>query len=219
VVATVASERRLQRLASVLPADHRITYGCINVPVGFFETVLAPLFRHSSGVVYVLPETRAAREVFGSYDLPPAVAVAVAAAPPRLAPLDQENPMNPIRIASPAAALAATLLVAVPTWAADPAKPSQAQIDYRQERARCLRGDTHQDRATCLKEAGAAYEEARRGALASPKDADLSRNATQRCEAQPPADRDACVQRILGAGAAEGSVEGGGVIRSTETPK
>jgi len=70
VVDTVASERRLQRLASVVPADHRITYGCINVPVGFFETVLAPLFRHSSGVVYILPETRSSRVVFGSYDIP-----------------------------------------------------------------------------------------------------------------------------------------------------
>jgi hypothetical protein len=70
VVDTVASERRLQRLASIVPADHRITYGCINVPVGFFETVLAPLFRHTSGVVYILPETRSSRAVFGSYDIP-----------------------------------------------------------------------------------------------------------------------------------------------------
>jgi hypothetical protein len=123
--------------------------------------------------------------------------------------------MNRIRI--PAAFVAALVVAASPTWAAGPAKPSQAQIDYQQERARCLRGDTHQDRATCLKEAGAAYDEARRGALSGPKGADLDRNATQRCEAQPPADRDACVQRILGAGSAQGSVEGGGVIRQTET--
>ncbi len=125
--------------------------------------------------------------------------------------------MNPIRF--PAALAMAVLVAAAPTWAAGPAKPAQAQVDYQQERARCLRGDTHQDRATCLKEAGAAQEEARRGELSGPLDADLSRNATQRCEAQPPADREACVQRILGAGTAEGSVEGGGVIRSTETPE
>ncbi len=80
-VAVVAKERRLQRLASVLPADRRITYGCINVPVRFFETVLAPLFRHSSGVVYVLPETRGSREVFGSYDIAPG-AVGAAPLPP-----------------------------------------------------------------------------------------------------------------------------------------
>lgn len=125
--------------------------------------------------------------------------------------------MNPIR--TPAGLAMVLLIAASSTWAAGPAQPSQAQVDYQQERARCLRGDTHQDRATCLKEAGAAYEEARRGALAGPADTDLSRNATQRCEAQPPADREACVQRILGAGTAEGSVEGGGVIRSTETPE
>jgi hypothetical protein len=125
--------------------------------------------------------------------------------------------VNPVR--TPAALAIALLLAAAPAWAAGPAKPSQAQIDYRQERARCLRGESGQDRATCLKEAGAAYQEARRGALSAPAGADLSRNATQRCEAQPPADRDACVQRILGGGAAEGSVQGGGLIRSTESPK
>jgi hypothetical protein len=65
VIATVPSERRIQRLASSLPAEHRITYGCINVPVAFFDTVVAPAFRATSGVVYVLPEARPARELFG----------------------------------------------------------------------------------------------------------------------------------------------------------
>lgn len=119
----------------------------------------------------------------------------------------------PFRCAS-ALALALTL---APAWGAGKSVPSQAQLDYRQERARCLRGESGQDRATCLKEAGAAYEEARRGRLGQAPAADLARNATQRCEAQPPADRAACVQRILGAGAAEGSVEGGGLIRRSET--
>jgi hypothetical protein len=125
--------------------------------------------------------------------------------------------VNTIR--NPAALALAMLLAAAPAWAAGPAKTSQAQVDYRQDRARCLRGESGQDRATCLKEAGAAYQEARRGALSAPTGTDLTRNATQRCEAQPPADREACVQRILGAGTAEGSVQGGGLIRSTESPK
>lgn len=94
---------------------------------------------------------------------------------------------------------------------------SQAQGNYQAERARCLSGQTSQARDTCLKEAGAAYDEARRSNLGAASAADLERNATQRCEAQPPADRAACVQRILG-GSAEGSVGGGGVIRQTETP-
>jgi hypothetical protein len=69
VIATVPAERRLQRLASLVPADRRITYGCINVPVKFFDNVVAPIFRGGGGIVYVLPETRAPREVFRSYDV------------------------------------------------------------------------------------------------------------------------------------------------------
>jgi hypothetical protein len=70
VIASVAAERRLQRLASLLPADRRITYGCINVPVSFFDKVVVPAFRSTSGVVYVLPEVLTAQAVFGRYGLP-----------------------------------------------------------------------------------------------------------------------------------------------------
>jgi len=105
----------------------------------------------------------------------------------------------------------------VPTWSAGKGKVSQAQIDYQQERARCMRGESGQPLATCLKEAGAAHEEARHGRLGDVTAADLARNATQRCDAQPPADRPDCVQRILGAGNADGSVGGGGLIRRTES--
>ena len=62
--------RRLQRLASPAPADNRISYGCINVPLNFFRTVVAPAFTGTHGVVYVLPEMRPAQVVFGSYDVP-----------------------------------------------------------------------------------------------------------------------------------------------------
>lgn len=69
VIASVPKERRLQRLASPRPADRRITYGCINVPVQFFDQVVIPAFKGGQGIVYVLPETRGARAVFGSYDV------------------------------------------------------------------------------------------------------------------------------------------------------
>ncbi|MFC5500545.1 hypothetical protein ACFPOE_23585 [Caenimonas terrae] len=69
VIATVPKERRLQRMESALPQEHRITFGCINVPVRFYEKVVSPAFTGTSGIVYVLPETRPAREVFGSYDV------------------------------------------------------------------------------------------------------------------------------------------------------
>ena len=57
-------ERRLERLASADPAQRRISYGCINVPVAFFDSVIWPVIGAARGVVYVLPETRSAREVF-----------------------------------------------------------------------------------------------------------------------------------------------------------
>ena len=69
VIATVPKERRLQRLESSLPLEHRITFGCINVPVKFYEQVISPAFTGTSGIVYVLPEVRPVREVFGSYDV------------------------------------------------------------------------------------------------------------------------------------------------------
>ena len=64
-VIDVPKERRLQRLASADPLERRITYGCINVPAKFFDTVIRPTFRATSGIVYVLPETRSPRQVFG----------------------------------------------------------------------------------------------------------------------------------------------------------
>lgn len=113
-------------------------------------------------------------------------------------------------------AIAMILALASTAWAAGNPELVEAQRQYRQERSHCLSGRSHQDRATCMKEAGAAYTEARRGALAVAGSADFERNATRRCDAQPPADRAACAQRMLGTGKTQGSVEGGGLIRRTE---
>ena len=59
-----AGERRLQRLASPRAADRRISYGCINVPVAFFDRALIPFFKEPRAVAYVLPETRPMAAVF-----------------------------------------------------------------------------------------------------------------------------------------------------------
>ena len=64
VITTNPKERRLQRLATPTPLDNRISYGCINVPAKFFENVVRPAFTGTSGIVYVLPETRSARAEF-----------------------------------------------------------------------------------------------------------------------------------------------------------
>ncbi len=69
VVTNKPKERRLERLATPTPLDNRISYGCINVPARFYENVVRPAFTGTDGIVYVLPETRTAREFFGSYDV------------------------------------------------------------------------------------------------------------------------------------------------------
>lgn len=56
VRANVPAERRLERLASPSPADNRISFGCINVPVGFYQQYLLPVFARGRGVAYVIPE-------------------------------------------------------------------------------------------------------------------------------------------------------------------
>jgi hypothetical protein len=64
VITTNPSEHRLQRLASKSPLQRRISYGCINVPAAFYDAVIDPAFAATSGVVYILPETRPIEQVF-----------------------------------------------------------------------------------------------------------------------------------------------------------
>jgi hypothetical protein len=56
VINTKPSERRPQRLATPTAADNRISFGCINVPLAFFEKVVSSAFKDKGGVVYILPE-------------------------------------------------------------------------------------------------------------------------------------------------------------------
>jgi hypothetical protein len=69
VITTNPTERRLQRLDSPTVEDNRISYGCINVPRDFYETVLSPAVRKNGAIIYVLPETANVEQVFGSYDV------------------------------------------------------------------------------------------------------------------------------------------------------
>lgn len=66
VVPGTRLERRAQRLASPSSEDNRISFGCINVPARFYGSFIAPAFEHSSGIVYILPERSAARDMFGT---------------------------------------------------------------------------------------------------------------------------------------------------------
>lgn len=79
VVTSRPKERRLQRLATPTPADNRISYGCINVPAKFYDSVVQPAFSGTDGIVYILPEVRTLGSVFMAYRS------TAAPPPPRLA--------------------------------------------------------------------------------------------------------------------------------------
>ncbi|HEY0823306.1 MAG TPA: hypothetical protein VGD76_05910 [Ramlibacter sp.] len=66
-------ERRAERMATEDPGDNRISYGCVNVPAGFYDKVLKPTVMRQGAFVYVLPETRPPQQLFGSFDVPQAV--------------------------------------------------------------------------------------------------------------------------------------------------
>ena len=98
---------------------------------------------------------------------------------------------------------------------------SAAKSTYLKERADCNAGNTAQDRATCLKEAGAAAAERKRNGLDTT--GSLRQNAIERCNTVAPKDKADCLARIEGPAQADqttktsGSVAGGGILRETTT--
>lgn len=64
VISGAVTDHRLDRLATTTALDNRISYGCINVPEAFFETVVRPLFTTTISIVYILPETRSIEDEF-----------------------------------------------------------------------------------------------------------------------------------------------------------
>ena len=109
------------------------------------------------------------------------------------------------------------LLGATAAVAADSGNLSKAQSAYQKERAACLNGATNQDQATCLKEAGAALQAAKRGGLDDGQ-ARLEQNQLLRCDGQSPEDRQNCVRRMKGEGSTSGSVGAGGIYRELVVP-
>lgn len=115
--------------------------------------------------------------------------------------------------------LAAGLCLAAAGAAAQTTR-SAADIEasYRQQRADCMAGRSGQDRTTCLREAAAARDEARRGQLSrGHTEADRQRHALARCAVHPPEQRADCERLARGEGQASGSVAGGGVLRELVT--
>ena len=114
-------------------------------------------------------------------------------------------------------ARSAALAVLALACCAATAAGGDANARYQQEKAACLNGQSHQDRATCLKEAGAALAESSTS-KPIPEQANYEQHALIRCNALPADDRTACQRRIEGEGSRSGSVEGGGLIRTIVTP-
>jgi hypothetical protein len=64
VMSVNAGEHRQRRIKSAAPSEHRISYGCINVPATFYEHVVLASFGADGGIVYVLPDTKPMAQVF-----------------------------------------------------------------------------------------------------------------------------------------------------------
>jgi hypothetical protein len=109
-------------------------------------------------------------------------------------------------------------LAASPSRAVEPIPATSA---FAKDRADCDAGRTAEDRATCLREAGAARIERKRNTLDT--NGSTRQNAIERCNLVAPKDKADCLARIEGPGAANqktttsGSVAGGGVLRETTT--
>ena len=124
------------------------------------------------------------------------------------ATLNRRSTRLMLRAGSVALCAAGTLLWATAAAADD------GQARYQRDRAACISGQTNQDRATCLREAGAALQEARRGGLTS---AEPEQNRYARCASLPGDQRTDCMRRMDGEGIIRGSVEEGGIYRELRT--
>jgi hypothetical protein len=65
IVKGTPKENRAGRMASVTSEDNRVSFGCINVPAAFYSNVVSASLKNTQGVVYILPETSTAGELFG----------------------------------------------------------------------------------------------------------------------------------------------------------
>ena len=123
------------------------------------------------------------------------------------------------RVSRACLAVAASLAMAAPVWAAGAATAkTPADAAYQRDRAACQAMTSAPERTNCLRDVAAARQQAqRKGATPSPSPQELERNALQRCQAQPPEQQVICERMARGEGSASGSVQGGGVIRELVT--
>lgn len=63
-----AWKARTERLATAAPADKRVSWGCVVVPVAFYQDVVAKVLGAGRSVVYVLPESQPAKSFFSALE-------------------------------------------------------------------------------------------------------------------------------------------------------
>jgi hypothetical protein len=124
---------------------------------------------------------------------------------------------NPAKAAFQIFGMGALLLYGAVTHADSAQELRERQRVYQQDRQRCLSGQSGQEQASCLQEAGAVLQLAP-GALAHVGAAELSDNALQRCDGLPDGERQSCVARMHGQGRVEGSTASGGILRELTEP-
>src|SRR5690606_29585927 len=111
-------------------------------------------------------------------------------------------------------------LTAPAAFAAGNSTDHDIEARYKLDVQRCNSGQTNQDKATCLQEAGAARDEAKRHRLANGNQS-YEQNQIQRCNGLPSGEREDCLLQMSGQNTAtqstttQGSVGGGGVLRET----
>ena len=108
------------------------------------------------------------------------------------------------------AGLGMALLASPPSMAA-----GEAQAQYQADVQRC-HNTPGIDQKACLREAGAALEASRRGALTAPDPGTENQDRTQRCNALPANQRQDCLTLMNSTDTRiQGSVESGGILRET----
>jgi hypothetical protein len=112
---------------------------------------------------------------------------------------------------------AAALALTLPAWAAGTG--TGTDTTYRQERAACAAMTDADARKSCLRDIGAARQQAQRqGRAPAPSPEQLQQNALRRCTVHKDAEERAiCERMVRGEGQVSGSVSGGGQLRSLET--
>jgi hypothetical protein len=121
-----------------------------------------------------------------------------------------------LSIAITVAAVCSTFSVGANSATAPAQAPAEAR--YQQDRANCLAGKTAESQTTCLKEAAAALQAARKHDLRTPTPAEVAANERRRCEALSGDDKKDCLKRADNIDTTvSGSVAGGGDLKETVT--